>query len=68
MPTIDFIEYEEASPELRQVYDDIIPTRNIDIEDTFPVIPGRPIYSIPDPERIFQHPETPSHIFRFGHI
>jgi len=27
MVTIDFIEYEDASPEVRQVYDDIMTTR-----------------------------------------
>lgn len=35
MVTVNFIEYEEASPEVRQVYDDIMTTRNIDWVNNF---------------------------------
>jgi len=35
MATIDFIEYEDASPEVRQVYDDIMATRKIDWINNF---------------------------------
>ena len=30
MATVKLIEYEEASPEVRQIYDDIMTTRNIE--------------------------------------
>lgn len=35
MTTVNFVEYEEASPEVRQVYDDIMTTRNIDWVNNF---------------------------------
>ena len=45
MATIDFVEYEDASPEVRQVYDDIMATRKIDWINNFwkalAVQPGR---------------------------
>ena len=31
MATVKFIEYEEAGPEVREVYDDIMATRQIDL-------------------------------------
>jgi len=30
MATIEFVEYEDASPEVKEVYDDIMATRNVD--------------------------------------
>jgi AhpD family alkylhydroperoxidase len=35
MATVDMIEYEEASPEVRQVYDDIMTTREVDWINNF---------------------------------
>ncbi len=35
MATIEYIEYEDASPEVRQVYDDIMSTRKIDWVNNF---------------------------------
>lgn len=35
MTIVNLIEYEEASPEVRQVYDDIMATRNIDWVNNF---------------------------------
>jgi AhpD family alkylhydroperoxidase len=35
MATIDFVEYEDANPEVRQVYDDIMATRKIDWINNF---------------------------------
>jgi len=35
MATIDFVDYEDASPDVRQVYDDIMATRNIDWINNF---------------------------------
>jgi AhpD family alkylhydroperoxidase len=35
MATIDLVEYEDASPDVRQVYDDIMATRNIDWINNF---------------------------------
>ena len=35
MATVEYIEYEEASTEVRQVYDDIMNTRNIDWINNF---------------------------------
>jgi AhpD family alkylhydroperoxidase len=35
MATIDLIEYEEASPEVRRVYDDIMATRQVDWINNF---------------------------------
>lgn len=35
MATVEFIEFEEASPEVREVYDDIMATRNIDWINNF---------------------------------
>lgn len=35
MATIEFVEYEDASPEARQVYDDIMATRKIDWINNF---------------------------------
>lgn len=35
MATIDFVEYEDASTEVREVYDDIMATRNIDWINNF---------------------------------
>lgn len=35
MATIEYIEYEDASPEVRQVYDDIMATRKIDWVNNF---------------------------------
>ncbi len=35
MATIEFIEYEDASPEVRKVYDDIMATRKIDWINNF---------------------------------
>ena len=35
MATVEMIEYEDASPEVRQVYDDIMETRNVDWVNNF---------------------------------
>lgn len=35
MATVDIIEYEDANPEVREVYDDIMATRNIDWINNF---------------------------------
>ena len=35
MATVDMIEYEEASPDVRQVYDDIMTTRGVDWINNF---------------------------------
>ena len=35
MPTLGFVEYAEASPEVRAVYDDIMATRNVDWINNF---------------------------------
>ncbi|CAB5108703.1 hypothetical protein D3OALGA1CA_3587 [Olavius algarvensis associated proteobacterium Delta 3] len=35
MATVEMIEYEKASPEVREVYDDIMATRNIDWVNNF---------------------------------
>ena len=35
MATVEMIEYEDASPEVREVYDDIMATRNIDWVNNF---------------------------------
>lgn len=35
MATIEFVEYEDASPEVRQAYDDIMATRKIDWVNNF---------------------------------
>jgi hypothetical protein len=35
MTTVEMIEYEEASPEVRQVYDDIMTTRGVDWINNF---------------------------------
>lgn len=35
MATVELIEYEDASPEVRQVYDDIMATRNVDWVNNF---------------------------------
>lgn len=35
MAIVEFIEYEEASPEVREVYDDIMTTRNVDWINNF---------------------------------
>ena len=35
MATVEFIEYEDASPEVREVYDDIMATRNVDWINNF---------------------------------
>src|SRR5437763_5523343 len=35
MPTLGFVEYAEASPEVRAVYDDIMATRNVDWVNNF---------------------------------
>jgi AhpD family alkylhydroperoxidase len=35
MATIDFVEYEDASPEVREVYDDIMATRQVDWINNF---------------------------------
>lgn len=35
MATIDFVEYEDASPEVREVYDDIMATRKINWVNNF---------------------------------
>ncbi|MGH9512693.1 MAG: carboxymuconolactone decarboxylase family protein [Terriglobales bacterium] len=35
MPTLGFIEYKDASPEVRAVYDDIMATRNVDWINNF---------------------------------
>ena len=35
MATVDMIEYEEASPDVRQVYDDIMTTRGVDLINNF---------------------------------
>lgn len=35
MATVDMIEYEDASPAVRQVYDDIMATRNVDWINNF---------------------------------
>jgi AhpD family alkylhydroperoxidase len=35
MATVDLIQYEEASPEVRQVYDDIMTTREVDWINNF---------------------------------
>jgi len=35
MPTIQLVEYEEASPDVREVYDDIMATRKIDWINNF---------------------------------
>lgn len=35
MTTIDFVEYEDASPEVREVYDDIMATRKINWVNNF---------------------------------
>ena len=35
MATIDFVEYEDASPEVREVYDDIMATRRVDWINNF---------------------------------
>ena len=35
MATIDFVEYEDASPEVREVYEDIMATRKIDWVNNF---------------------------------
>ena len=35
MATIDFVEYEDASPEVRKVYDDIMATRKINWVNNF---------------------------------
>lgn len=35
MATIDFVEYEDASPEVREVYDDIMTTRKINWVNNF---------------------------------
>jgi AhpD family alkylhydroperoxidase len=35
MATIEFVEYEDASPEVKEVYDDIMATRNVDWINNF---------------------------------
>ena len=35
MATVDYIEYDDASPEVRQVYDDIMTTRQVDWINNF---------------------------------
>ena len=35
MATVDYVEYDDASPEVRQVYDDIMATRQVDWVNNF---------------------------------
>ncbi len=35
MATVDYVEYDDASPEVRQVYDDIMTTRQVDWVNNF---------------------------------